>query len=337
VFSSYDWKKEPLDSLAELYRRRAQQLRDSYDYIILCYSGGSDSDNILHSFVDNNIQIDEVVSMINLDATGDRTTGINGEVYETAKPNIDELQKKQNFRYRMIDLTAIELDFFSDPTNQFDWIYKMSMSWTPNNVARESWVMRIKEWADLIHAGNKVCVVYGIDKPRMHYVNGKFCVRFLDLLDVAAPLKSRAGLEPYTDELFYWTPDLPEIVIKQAHVIKHYLQGDISKLMYVSQEKSNMAYKEYQGKKYWISREGMSNLLYPSYRRGPVVCQKSLSPILSHRDRWFNDLQHEHPIKKVWTTGIDYLTKSLPDYWKNDPTDFSKGIKLCTSPNYFIE
>jgi hypothetical protein len=44
VFGCYNWKQEPVDSLSDLYRRRAQQLRDQYDYIVLCYSGGADSD-----------------------------------------------------------------------------------------------------------------------------------------------------------------------------------------------------------------------------------------------------------------------------------------------------
>ena len=97
VFSSYNWTKEPTESILELYRQRAQQLRDQYDYIVLCYSGGADSDNVLRSFVDNDIRIDEVVSMINVNATGDRDSWLNEEIYKTAMPSVSELQAKQNF------------------------------------------------------------------------------------------------------------------------------------------------------------------------------------------------------------------------------------------------
>ena len=51
VFSSYDWTVEPEENILELYRQRAQQLRDKYDYIILIYSGGADSETILQSFI----------------------------------------------------------------------------------------------------------------------------------------------------------------------------------------------------------------------------------------------------------------------------------------------
>jgi len=49
--------KVPLNCL---YKDRAQQLRDNYQYLILNYSGGADSHNILRTFIDNNIHLDEV-------------------------------------------------------------------------------------------------------------------------------------------------------------------------------------------------------------------------------------------------------------------------------------
>ena len=56
-FSAHDWKQEPQESLVELYRRRAQQIRDRYDYLVLFYSGGADSTNILQTFINNDIKL----------------------------------------------------------------------------------------------------------------------------------------------------------------------------------------------------------------------------------------------------------------------------------------
>ena len=47
-------------NLSQLYKDRADQLRDKYDYLVLYYSGGTDSHNILRTFIDNNIKLDEV-------------------------------------------------------------------------------------------------------------------------------------------------------------------------------------------------------------------------------------------------------------------------------------
>ena len=47
VYGSVDWTRPLHVPLDVLYRQRAQQLRDKYDYLVLHYSAGSDSHNIL--------------------------------------------------------------------------------------------------------------------------------------------------------------------------------------------------------------------------------------------------------------------------------------------------
>ena len=42
-------------NLKYLYKLRAEQLRDNYDYLILNYSGGMDSWTILNTFLSNDI------------------------------------------------------------------------------------------------------------------------------------------------------------------------------------------------------------------------------------------------------------------------------------------
>ena len=64
VFDSYNWSVEPNIDIKELYRLRALQLREKYDYLILAYSGGADSHNILLSFMRQNIHIDEIENRI---------------------------------------------------------------------------------------------------------------------------------------------------------------------------------------------------------------------------------------------------------------------------------
>ena len=61
-YSVLNVRQEPTETLKELYKRRAQQLRDKYDYLILSYSGGSDSFNILNTFLNNNIKLDCVAT-----------------------------------------------------------------------------------------------------------------------------------------------------------------------------------------------------------------------------------------------------------------------------------
>ena len=61
TFDSVNWLTEPETNLRELYRIRAQQIRDKYDYIRLEFSGGGDSVTAAYSFINNGIHLDEVV------------------------------------------------------------------------------------------------------------------------------------------------------------------------------------------------------------------------------------------------------------------------------------
>jgi hypothetical protein len=60
VFERIDWSIEPPFDIDLLYKMRAQQIRDKYNYVILQLSGGLDSTQVLEIFLDNNIFIDEI-------------------------------------------------------------------------------------------------------------------------------------------------------------------------------------------------------------------------------------------------------------------------------------
>jgi len=334
VFGSYNWTEEPATDLLELYRQRAQQLRDRYDYIILTYSGGADSTTVLESFVNNDIKLDEVVSYVN----HERNSFLSAEIYQAAIPKLDEIKQKQpSIKFRLLNMVDFQMDHFGIADTRYDWIYEMNAYINPNNASRTDFGLKIKEWRDMIHAGKRVCILTALDKPRVWQINGKFVFRFIDFIDCAATVKSIAGEQPWRDELFYWTPDLPEIMIKQAHIIKRYLQGDVTNLPFVSRERSDLAYREHQGIKYWLSNHGVHQLIYPNWDIGTFTVGKATSVFFTPRDTWFFNLQDEHPVKRNWITGLDKLWKTVPNYWKNDPTDITKGIKACWSRDYYLE
>ena len=339
VFSSYDWTVEPKEDIKDLYRRRAQQLRDKYDYIVLMFSGGADSTTVLRSFLDNDIKLDEAVSYMSYDATGDRDHFFNAEIFRVSIPVAEQLKTQYPWlKHRVIDLTELIVDYYNKGENKFNWIYEMNMCFSPNNTCKESLPLKIKEWADLIHAGKKFCVLWAHDKPRICHENGKFLFKFIDIVDNAATVKSIAGQQPYTDVLFYWTPDVPEILIKQGHIIKNYLsQPGIENLPFVSREKSDLAYREVNGIKYWLSNHGVHTLIYPNWDIRTFTNGKASSAIFTERDSWFFELSAGHNIKQNWFTGLDKLWKLIPDYWKNVPEDIHAGVKACWSKNYYLE
>ena len=60
AYGQINWQQEPAVNIDILYLMRARQLRDQYDHLVLNFSGGSDSTNILYAFLKNNIHIDEI-------------------------------------------------------------------------------------------------------------------------------------------------------------------------------------------------------------------------------------------------------------------------------------
>jgi hypothetical protein len=337
VFSCYDWTKEPSQPILELYRERAQQLRDKYDYIIMMFSGGADSTTALESFILNDIKLDEVASFTNYKATGDKDSFLNAEIFRVSIPYIEKLREiRPDLKYRHIDLTDLTIDRFTEAATSEEWIYDVNMIVNPNSASRKSLPLKIKEWADIIHSGKKLCVLWALDKPRITYKNNKFLFSFIDLIGNGPSVSSMAGLEPYDDELFYWTPDKPEILIKQGHIIKNYMSGDVTSLPFISTQKSDLAFKEVDGVKYWLSNHGVHHLIYPNWNINTFTNGKTPSAIFTLRDDWFFDIEIENPVRKHWKAGLDLMWSTLPDFWKNDPSDISKGIKGSLSRGYIL-
>jgi hypothetical protein len=123
VYSRIDTTVEPQTSLRELYRMRAKQLRDRYDYIRLEFSGGSDSTTVLYSFINNGLHIDEVV--FRYPAQGDKNLGPDAknmkaentlsEWHFAAKPILQKLAiSHPTIKITMNDFSQNILDYKGD-------------------------------------------------------------------------------------------------------------------------------------------------------------------------------------------------------------------------------
>ena len=55
------WRNQ---SLTELYRVRARQLREQYDYVGVLFSGGWDSRNIIETFAAEGLHIDDIITFV---------------------------------------------------------------------------------------------------------------------------------------------------------------------------------------------------------------------------------------------------------------------------------
>ena len=341
TFSKFNWLQEPPGSLDYWYGVRAQQIRDKYDYIVLFYSGGADSHNILASFVRNNIFIDEIAQYHNLDAEGgNKKAWLNEEVVETSVPITQELIANNpvysNTQHRLIDLSEIQKQILLKDDNKWDHWYKMNSWFTPNNAAITHIRDYIPAYKNLADQGRKVCFVWAVDKPDVFCEDDKFFVSFCDGMDFSvSPRNQMMNRDWEHDEFFYWSPDLPELVSKQAHVVKRYLEGitpaDVDGIHVLGHD---IVHDEYgtnvgqyisrgkivkDGRTYHLLPDGVHRLIYPYWNTDWIVCGKAKSILYSPRDFWFFKNSAPDMGQKSYGLGIVWLReqvrKNAPHMW----------------------
>jgi len=335
VYSNLNWQVEPTETLEELYRQRAQQIRDQYDYVVLWLSGGADSSNVLNSFINNNIKLDEVASYVNYEACTDRLGFMNAEVFNVAAPKVAQAQLTQpGLKHTIVDLTRLEIDYFSDKESKFDWIYYMSFHFGPCNVSRLNIKLSQAHWRDMITAGKRVGFVHGFDKPHVHQHKQNYYFNFIDLIDGAVNAQSQILNRAWDfNELFYWSPDAVNIPIKQGHVVKRYMKSVTPGSADITTDPRNVVCNTINGKKYYLTSNGLHRLIYPGWY--PVPYQfKTPSMIFSLRDTWIFDLPNNDPVKYSWRTGLDHMWQVVPNKWKANPNNISQGFKTMRSRVY---
>ena len=236
IFSAIDWSI-PIDtSLTELYKQRAQQLRDKYDYVSLFFSGGVDSTNILHAFIDNGILLDEIVTWrpkVTEDRINDKDKtpyNLCSETVLAAQPHLRQYVTDSRTRIRIIYSDEAIAKFVSDSTlrSQFPTIYEFM----PNALAKTAIGLTDPLWHELYEAGKKVCHVHGADKPLIFADQSSYHFTFRDSgVGFAYEPIFHSDLTDMISkhqfhEMFYWTPDLPQLVIKQCQVVKKLCETD---------------------------------------------------------------------------------------------------------------
>ena len=225
-FDRVKWSEEPTESLWELYKQRAQQIRDNYDYVILGYSGGSDSRNILDVFLQNNIKLDEVVSRYSYKGMGNNYVA-NKQVSHYS----DNVTAEWEFRAK-IDFDWLASAHPEIKLTLHDWWEHADLTlkedfWNNRNVMLNPFIeqRRTLERIDSVYKHQRVAYIMGVDKPRIVIKDGKYYLYFLDVVGYSmTPDVTSVGNAEI--EWFYWAPESEAILRKQAHMLKKHFQSN---------------------------------------------------------------------------------------------------------------
>lgn len=340
-FSNYNWKIEPTESIKQLYQRRARQIRERYDYIVLWWSGGADSYTMLKAFVDEGLFVDELATFHNHTGDGNWDSYLNSEVKQVAIPVAEKmLENSPNTKFRLVDHINYQPDLYNIDDNKFDFLYKANAVFSPNQLARRYIREKEKDYLDLFAQGKKVCFIWGMDKPRIYQIDGKYAVRFVDIVDNSVNPVTQTLNRPWeNDEFFYWSPDACDLLSKQGHVIMNYLknvpQHDID-AGWLTTKYNVLGSTLINGKMYYLTNNGVHRLIYPDWDTNTYSSGKhDLLLMWSPRDEWFLKDEHsEH--RRIYTNGLEKLKQIVGPEWTS-MKGILHGLVRSSSKPYFLE
>jgi hypothetical protein len=322
VFNSYDWSIEPSESLDQLYDRRAKQLRDRYDYIIVSYSGGADSHNIVMSFIRQGLRIDEIVvnqfekaskQFIDLNPNNKNATNAGAEHYLQTMPRLKEIAALiPETKISVVDVSEHIFDFM-EGAGDASWVLEKREGINPAGSTRFNY-LHLMEVRKRFDKEKSIGLVVGVEKPRVSITKeGNFVMRFVDraanIITVAEHIKDYTNS---TVEFFYWSPDCVPMMIKQGHLIKKYLIANpqLQKHWYapnITPESVRL-----------IHERILRSLLYTTWNNEWWQADKAISDWYSEFDHWFIKGYSETKAVKVWQEGINYVQTHLSNYMNKE-------------------
>jgi hypothetical protein len=216
-YDQLDWSKEPTESWEDLCLAQALKIRHKYKKIKLCFSAGRDSGHLWRVFEKNNIPIDELIVAYS-PYHPLRKHEHEAYVYPLA---VELCKKHPKMKLRVLEMMKdqYDLQFGND-----DWIngpqaQQGRMIFAPYHFSR------VITELDPESVDPNVGYIIGLEKPRIHLIDGNFVFRHLDV-DVDHWVYNVPNLE-----WFYWAPEMPELFLKQCwmavnYIEKHYPNAD---------------------------------------------------------------------------------------------------------------
>lgn len=335
VFGVQPWEHNPEVELRELYRMRAQQLRDRYDYIRIEASGGGDSTTVIFSFLLNGIHIDEIIfrypksgeSNLGIDANNFRCENTLSENEFAVKPLFNWI--KTNYPNVKITVHDYSADMLVNEDRDESWIYSAKEFLQPGHVTKFPNYQTIQQ-LHTADTGKSICVLYGIDKPKICIRDGKWYLYFMDFqANYANP--DVGDYINITNEYFFWTPDMPEILVKQAHTVMNWFnQPNNQHLQFLA------SWPNYSVAQRTTYEAMIKPLVYPDYDPLTFQVKKPSSNFYSEMDYWFYENFKDHKLYRSWKAGLHFVEQNIDPKYFNREFGRAVGFVGFVSPFYYI-
>lgn len=329
IYSKLNWQEDSKFTLDELYQQRARQLREKYDYLVLSFSGGSDSWTVLQAFIDSGTHLDEIFVRWPLSATSGKYTvskivsasNILSEWELTIRPMLEQYQKIiPNTKITVLDWSD---ELLNRELDDSDWSIAQDHL-NPGSFLKFQSISASELQA--IDQGKRTAIIFGSDKPALYYDNGGVYCHFID--------KSANG-HAYSrfdrvSELFYWTPDLPDIVHAQSRAIFAHIKHNPALLRLIDKKIKPTKQK----KDLWNALT--KSIIYKKYSElNTFQATKSYNNILDEVDSWMTDIK-DFRYMQSWNFGIKNILKSVSSKFLIKNNDEITGLVTYNSGKYYL-
>lgn len=337
VFDTYRWDIPPEKSLDYYYDLRAKEIREEYDYVVLSYSGGSDSHNMLQSFIRQGLHIDEIVTNWALDASSKfivtdpkvtETWNNNAEFHLNTRYRLEEIRNKlPRTKITVLDTSdSIIKALLNDSSS--DWILGKNDVFNVTGAFQYN-PLFFAEVRKRFDGLGRVAYVLGIDKPKLVAKHGKLYLYFIDKASSIAPVKeSLTEYSNVTPVLFYWSPRSVDMLCKQAHTVLNLLNKD-TEMVKVWESESIFHRRR-------VQEEVLKTTIYTTWNTNWFQVKKTVNDWDSELDYWFTRGMKDSQEYHIWRAGLSTLLKLVPNFIMRDSRGFVTGTRPYYSKPYFI-
>jgi hypothetical protein len=322
VYENCDWTK-PQFPLIDLYISRAQQLRETYDYLVFAYSSGSDSSNALKTFLNNGIKIDEL--LVWYTSYNEKTAQTNAEINNAGSYMIEKCHKQYGIKINKIDIAQY---FANASIVGSEWVLGADPSLVIEQVVKPQLLYNNPQWLQLADSGKRVAIILGLEKPRIFYDNGNWYSGFLDVTNAYNWEKYHTKSSPIVTEAFYITPDAPQITIAQSHAVANALT-ELYDSNFLIQNFSNDANFNQQ-----LYFKVVRNTIYPYWNDTTFSIGKTRGGILIDKYDWAWNSNTQ--LSKQYFNGLELIKNDIDAYWLNNPHNPIAGLRGVWSKLYCL-
>jgi hypothetical protein len=343
VWNNFDRSLLGKIGLKELYKQRAQMLRDKYDYLILYYSGGSDSWTVLNTFLENNIKLDCIYVRWPKKAENTYTPNtVNRTAFNFMSEWDFVLKKDLEWLAQAHPGIRIEVADWADNINPK--YFNDDIFSTQNHMYSAANLLRMQKFSqleiDLLDSGKRVGEIWGIDKPIIiEFADGKVGMQFKD--EIISVGQAYHG-NPDGPEFFYWSPEFPLLCMEQAYQCFLFYKANPPLRSIVA----NTNWKKMFSNRMFVDHRAMyadytqhltRKIVYPDWDFSKFQAEKPKSITREDKDFWLYNSEELKPIIDRWRYYYRSQLDQIGDdfMWKT-AEGVRLGVRSYTTIPYYI-